>query len=198
MVLWAAAPLYDDGVVFLTGYREDDLDAHLAGEDEETARRFGWWPKRSTPDTVMAAFRHWALDWATSGPTRTFAVRDATGTLLGGCQLRRHQDGPWTVSYWTGAAHRRHGVATRALRLLLSHADREGISDIECHVAQDNVASRRVADRAGFGEPITTVEADGQITLRYTIRQTTHDRRADRSRTPGDEACTQQATRDHD
>ena len=33
-----------DGIIFLNRYTDDDIPAHLAGEDEETARRFGWWP----------------------------------------------------------------------------------------------------------------------------------------------------------
>ncbi len=179
-------PLYDDGVVFLTGYAKEDLDDHLAGEDEETARRFGWWPKRSTPETVMAAFRSWAEDWATNGASRTFAARDRTGTLLGGCQLQRHEPGPWTVSYWCGAAHRRQGVATRALRLLLLHADREGVTELECHVAEDNVASRRVAEAAGFAGPVLAVDTDGEVLVRYRMRRDEHPRAAsgDRSSAP--------------
>jgi RimJ/RimL family protein N-acetyltransferase len=169
--LFFDTPRYEDGVVVLTGYGEGDVDEHIGDEDDETARRFGWWPKRSTPETVTAAFGCWAKDWATNGPSRTFAVRDRSGALLGGCQLQRNEAGPWTVSYWTGAAHRGGGVATRALRLLLLHADREGIIDIECHVAEDNVASRRVAEVAGFGDPIPAVEADGQVVLRYRMHR---------------------------
>ncbi len=171
-------PLYNDGVVFLTGYNVGDVEEHLVGEDDETARRFGWWPKRSTAETVAAAFRSWAGDWATHGPTRTFAARDGTGRLLGGCQLQRHQDGRWTVSYWTAAAHRRQGVATRALRLLLLYADQEGITQLECAVAEDNVASRRVAEAAGFTDPTVDVETDGQVVVRYLWGQDEHSRGA--------------------
>ena len=39
---------------------EQDAAAHVAGEDEETARRFGWWPERSTEETVRAAYADWA------------------------------------------------------------------------------------------------------------------------------------------
>jgi RimJ/RimL family protein N-acetyltransferase len=164
-------PLYSDGTIFLTGYGEGDVGDHLQGEDDETARRFGWWPERSTSQTVTAAFRSWAADWATNGPSRTFAVRDRAGVLLGGCQLQRHGDGRWTVSYWTGVAHRRRGVATRALRLLLAHADQEGATDVDCHVAEDNIASRRAAEAAGFGEPTTAVEPNGQVMVRYRMRR---------------------------
>jgi RimJ/RimL family protein N-acetyltransferase len=75
-------PRYEDDEVVLTGYGLEDVDDHLAGEDEETARQFGWWPKRSTAEMVAAAFRAWAQDWAHDGPTRAFAVRDRrTGAL---------------------------------------------------------------------------------------------------------------------
>jgi hypothetical protein len=33
-----------------------DAAAHVAGEDGETARRFGWWPAHSTEETVRAAY----------------------------------------------------------------------------------------------------------------------------------------------
>jgi len=167
------APRYEDDEVVLTGYGLDDVEDHLAGEDDETARRFGWWPKRSTAETVVAAFRAWAQDWADDGPTRAFAVRDRrTGILLGGCELRRHAGGRYTVSYWTAAEHRRKGVATRALRLLLTYANDEGITEVGCDVAADNIASRRVAEAGGFSEPTPYSEPDGQVMVRYTAHGT--------------------------
>ncbi|MDT7713964.1 MAG: hypothetical protein QOG46_2911, partial [Pseudonocardiales bacterium] len=43
-------------------------------------------------------------------------MRDkVTGTLLGGCQLRRQANGSAEVSYWTAAPHRGRGLAQRAL-----------------------------------------------------------------------------------
>ncbi len=70
-----------DGVIVLNGYTNDDIAAHLAGEDEETAHRFGWWPQISTEATVRAAFNCWARNCETGGPTRTFATRWATTTV---------------------------------------------------------------------------------------------------------------------
>ena len=108
-------PTLHDGVVVLNRYTSDDIAAHLAGEDEETARRFGWWPKTSTPATVRDAFTRWAHDWETGGPTRTFAARDqATGRLLGGCELRIKPGWPANVSYWTNATDRGRGYASRS------------------------------------------------------------------------------------
>lgn len=144
-------PVFSDGVVTLDGYRDADIAAHLAGEDDETARRFGWWPRRSTEATVSAAFTRWAANWESGGPARAFAARAAaTGCLVGGCELRIQPDGSGHVSYWTGAAHRGNGYATRALRLLCRYAAAIGIARLEAHVAASNPASRRVAENAGF------------------------------------------------
>lgn len=161
-------PCYKDDAVVLAGYDEADVDVHLAGEDEETAGRFGWWPERSTTETVVRAFREWARDWDDDGPTRTFAVRDRwTDVLIGGCQLRRHVSRPWTLSYWTGAPHRRCGVATRALRLLLEFARSQDISTLECEVAEDNVGSRRVAEAAGFIRVDIAARLNAHAIVRY-------------------------------
>jgi hypothetical protein len=44
----AVVPELRGNRIILTGHTDDDVAAHVAGEDEETARRFGWWPKHST------------------------------------------------------------------------------------------------------------------------------------------------------
>jgi len=145
-------PTLTDGVVRVDGFTLEDVEAHLAGEDEQTARRSGWWPKRSTPETVANAIRRWNDAWATSGPTRAFAVRDAaTGQLVGHCELRHQEAGIAHVSYSTGWANRGRGYASRALRLLSAWAFREAdVERLELYVEPDNTASRGVARRAGF------------------------------------------------
>lgn len=52
----AGPPTLTDGVVVLTGHTSADVARHLSGEDEETARRFGWWPRHSTEQTVLDAY----------------------------------------------------------------------------------------------------------------------------------------------
>lgn len=166
-------PALHDGVVVLNQYTSNDIAAHLAGEDEETARRFGWWPKTSTEATVRDAFTRWAHDWETSGPTRVFAVRDrATRLLLGGCELRIQSGGSAHVAYWTNAAGRGHGYATRSLALLLHYARSIGIRDAEAHIAVDNQPSRRVTEKAGFLPAGTFTAEDGTGMIRYQIHLT--------------------------
>ena len=173
----AGAPRFTDGIVVLDGFTLDDAEAHLAGEDEEHARRFGWYPGRSTPATVRAAIVRWQQEWRSGGTRRAFATRIvATGELVGGCELRVIEPRLAHVSYWTFPAHRRLGFAGRAVRLATDYAFAElGVERLEIHVAPDNVASRRVAFRAGFVEDgivagesgATDGETAGPPMLRY-------------------------------
>ena len=39
----AVPELRNDGII-LNAHTDSEVAAHVAGEDEETARRFGWWP----------------------------------------------------------------------------------------------------------------------------------------------------------
>jgi hypothetical protein len=71
-----AVPVLTDDLVRLDAHREFDIPAHIEGEDDETARRFGWWPRRSSEETVRTAYEEWAQEWLTHGNRRTFAVRD--------------------------------------------------------------------------------------------------------------------------
>ncbi|HKE53072.1 MAG TPA: GNAT family protein [Actinomycetes bacterium] len=164
-------PVLTDGVVVLNAYTAADVAAHLAGEDEETARRFGWRPHASTEDTVREAFGRCAHDWETAGPTRAFAVREAaTDRLVGGCELRLQPDGSAQVSYWTSSAERRRGHATRALTLLLQYARSVGVGQADAEVATDNLASRRVAENAGLYLTSTFTATDGTRMIRYRVR----------------------------
>jgi RimJ/RimL family protein N-acetyltransferase len=145
-----------DGVVFLDQHTLADVDAHWAGEDEEMARRFEWYPKRSTLDQVRAAIVGWRESWRTGGFRRTFAVRDAaTRVLVGGCEVRLGENGVAQMSYWVFPPHRRRGVAVRATNLACEHAFAAwGVRRMELEIAPDNAASRGVARRAGFAEEV--------------------------------------------
>jgi RimJ/RimL family protein N-acetyltransferase len=165
----AAVPELRSDRVLLGAHADGDAAAHAAGEDEETARRFGWWPARSTEDTVRAAYAEWARNWREDGPVRAFAARDPeTGALVGGCELRIRPDGTAEVAYWTHVGQRGRGYARNALALLLGYAASIGITDVEAHVATGNLASRRVAESAGFRRA-GTFNDDGTEMTRYTL-----------------------------
>jgi RimJ/RimL family protein N-acetyltransferase len=161
-------PVLNDGVIILNAYADADAGAHAAGEDDETARRFGWWPEKTTEADALSAFANWARNWETGGPERAFAAREAvTGRLVGGCELRVQPDGSGNVSYWTASSERRRGYATRALALLLGYARSIGVTRLESHVAPDNLGSRRVSEKNGFCPAGTFTGEDGITMIRY-------------------------------
>jgi RimJ/RimL family protein N-acetyltransferase len=170
-------PILTDGVVWLNQYTLADVPAHLAGEDEEHARRFGWYPARSTEATVRAWIERQIESWRSEGPTRAFAARlVASGELVGGCELRLEGNGVAHASYWTAPPFRGRGLATRALRLAGAYAAESlGVRRLELEIAPDNLASRRVAQGAGFtgvGEffPDEAARLANQPMVRY-VRQ---------------------------
>ena len=146
------APVLEDGVIALDAHTLADVVAHVAGEDDEQARRFGWYPRRSTEETAAAAIEAWQAQCAAGGPRRTFAIRELPGrALAGGCELRLEGDGRAALSYWTFPAFRGRGFATRAVRLVTGWAFAHlEVARVELLIEPDNHASLAVARRAGF------------------------------------------------
>ncbi|MFI9204710.1 GNAT family N-acetyltransferase [Streptomyces sp. NPDC053048] len=88
-----------------------------------------------------------------SGEAYAFAIVDSSGITLGNVTIgavdRRHSTG-W-VSYWTTAAARGRGIATRACRAASRWAfDDLGLFRLELGHRVNNPASCRVATAAGF------------------------------------------------
>jgi RimJ/RimL family protein N-acetyltransferase len=175
--LYDVAPRLTDGTVVLDAFEPEDADCHLAGEDEELARRFGWFPRRSTLASVGEAIARWRDQWFTQGPVRAFALRLADSEeLVGGCELRLGDGSTASMSYWTFPLFRRRGLATRAVVLVTRYAfDTLGVTEIGVEIEPDNVASRGVAQRAGFTEAGTTQASPGagaapRTMLRFVLR----------------------------
>jgi RimJ/RimL family protein N-acetyltransferase len=167
-VLVTAVPELRGDRIVLSAHADSEVAAHLAGEDEETMRRFNW-PGSSTEQTVRGAYANWAKNWQDDGPVRAFAARDpGSGALVGGCELRIGLDGTGEVSYWTHAGKRGRGRARNALALLVGYATSIGITNLEAHIALDNHASRRVAEAAGFTQAGTFTGDEGTEMIRYT------------------------------
>ena len=165
-------PALHDDVIVLTGYTDQDMPAHLVGADGETAGRPGWRLRNTA--TAQEAFAHWADEWETGDSTRTFAARDQiTGRLLGGCELRIQPRGSAHVHYWTSEADWGRGYATRSLVLLLRYARAIGIRQATAHIAADNHAARRVAEKAGFLSAAAFTAEDGTGMIQYLVNLAT-------------------------
>ena len=131
-----------------------DAEAHWAGEDDEHARRFGWYPKRSTLEGVSKFLAETERQWREGGARRTWAIRQAsTGVLVGGCEARLKDDGTAHLSWWIFAQYRRRRFASRGVRLMISYAARTlGVRHFVAFVEPDNLASRGVAVNTGLVE----------------------------------------------
>jgi RimJ/RimL family protein N-acetyltransferase len=86
------------------------------------------------------------------GRRAEFVAQDAaTATRLGRVGLRLGEPGAAEVGYWVDPRARKRGVATTAVRAVCQWAvTTAGIELIEWRCEAGNIASRRVAEKAGF------------------------------------------------
>lgn len=81
---------------------------------------------------------------------RAICLDETVVGSVGLSHIERRHDTAW-VSYWVAAKFRGRGLATRGLIALTDHAFRDlGLFRLELGHRTDNVASCRVAERAGF------------------------------------------------
>jgi len=86
-----------------------------------------------------------------NGRRAEFVAEDATATRLGRVGLRLGEPGSAEVGYWVDPRVRQRGVATAAVRAVCRWAvTTAGIELIEWRCEAGNIASRRVAEKAGF------------------------------------------------
>ena len=136
-----------DGVVTLTPFARSDIEAHVAGEDDELRYWFGQ-PGPSTADGMDEVVDRWDRE-REAGTRLTFGVH-VDGELVGGVETKPN-GATAMLSWWLYAGRRGHGHATRAVRVLVQHAFRDlGVRRVEAIVDPRNVASQRVATRNGL------------------------------------------------
>ena len=147
-------PRLTDGIVLLGSHTLADVAAQLAGEDEEQARRFGWFPARSTEQTARAGSSTGNSSGAQAArrePSRFARRRPASSSGVVRFDLPR--TGIAAMSYWLFPSYRRRGHSTRAVRLACDYAFAAlDVKRVALHIAPDNAASRRVARRADLSE----------------------------------------------
>ncbi|WP_375424526.1 GNAT family N-acetyltransferase [uncultured Friedmanniella sp.] len=151
--------------VVLRPWPWDAARALLAGRP---VRANDWHEEYPTPDTVDAlamVLAAYEVDGPLTGapPWWVFQVRDA-GQVVGdaGFHGPPAADGPVEVEIGYGVvpAVRGRGIATAACGQLLELAWHLGADTVLAGADADNLASRRVLQRAGFGE-----RPDGMFTI---------------------------------
>ena len=81
----------------------------------------------------------------------TFAITDADDRVLGSIGATAPERGVREIGYWLRADARGRGTATRALTLIVAWAfEQPDVARIQLRADPENVASCRVAERAGF------------------------------------------------
>ncbi|MFI7678503.1 GNAT family N-acetyltransferase [Actinophytocola sp. NPDC049390] len=131
-----------EGLV-LRPWSDDDAAALVEIHRDPAMRR---WTTRhvTTAEDATAWVAAQQEGWA-ANTRHSFAVLDDGG--LAGCVVLKHGR---EIGYWTAAHARGRDVATRAVRVLAAWAHDEGGPGLEIRHQVDNVASCRVAEKAGF------------------------------------------------
>ncbi len=156
-------PLAEGGIV-LRRMEADDIGwITVACGDRELSRYVPGIPYPYSEADARAFAEHAARRWV-EGKGAAFVIAQApggSGLALGQAQaqglglIELHQvaDDPGLaeVGYWLRREARGHGAATTAVRLVAGWAFGElGIGRLNLQTAPENLASQRVAERAGF------------------------------------------------
>jgi RimJ/RimL family protein N-acetyltransferase len=135
-----------DGVLTLRAFQRSDSDSLvecLDGDPEIAA----WLDQVPQPYT-----RADALAYIGGVGENSFAVTDAaTGRIFGSIGVRFNETGDvGEIGYWMRSEARGRGFMTRALLLAARWAFEHGAARVQLRADVENVASRRVAEKAGF------------------------------------------------
>ena len=136
-----------EGDLVLRPWTEDDVDAMVAGcDDPDVAYWIPAIPHPYTEADARAFIRGEVRD-----DHDAFAI-EVGGRVVGGIGIGLNaHDYRARLGYWVAADSRGQGICTRALRLLSRYAlDELRMQRVELITDPDNVASQRVAEKAGF------------------------------------------------
>jgi RimJ/RimL family protein N-acetyltransferase len=138
-----------EGVV-LRPWRLEDVPAVTAAcQDAEIVRWLSFVPQPYTEEDA----RFYVEDCIAAPEERKpFAITNAeTGEVIGSIDMRINRMHTGHVGYWLAAEARGRGLTTAALRALSRWAIEDlGLGRVELVTDPDNLASQRVAEKAGF------------------------------------------------
>jgi RimJ/RimL family protein N-acetyltransferase len=143
-----------DGPTALRAWRDADVDAIVRACQDPEIVRWTRVPERYG-DVDAQAYLLERYHSTHAGRIAPFAIASSTDldVLLGSISILRlaWEDLRGEVGYWLAAQARGHGHATRAVKLISRWAfDSLGLERIELLAATGNLASQRVAERAGY------------------------------------------------
>jgi len=144
-----------DGHVLLRPYRLSDIEQLYEAARESIPEVSVWLPWCHTGYSIKES-REWVgarAEARQQGTAYDFTMVDpGDGSYLGGCGLNNisHEHKFANLGYWVRTSRTRRGLATAATRLLARFGFKElKLNRIEIVVATPNIASQRVAEKAG-------------------------------------------------
>jgi ribosomal-protein-serine acetyltransferase len=144
-----------DNVVLLRPLQPTDRDAMYAAVMESIAEVSPWlpWCHPAYASGETAAFIESSMQaWANQSHF-TFGIFDAAdGSCCGTISLNHivRQNRYANIGYWVRTGRTRRGLASRAVRLVARFAfENVGLTRVEIAAIPENLASRRVAEKAG-------------------------------------------------
>lgn len=142
-----------------------DIAVAVAASGPELRRYETWAEDGFTAADGLAYVVWWERAWE-EGTAFYYAIEGEDGTFYGSAGLGQvdHESGSSAVGYWIRSDAAGRGIATAALRALVAAAHAAGFVELTAVIAESNLASRRVAEKAGGvrREPFGgTVPADG-------------------------------------
>lgn len=148
-------PRFELGVVVdtkrlrLRPFAADDVDDAVRAVDDPEIHRWMAWAEGY--DRAQAV-EFCTVDAHSDPETKLTWAIDADDRLVGSIGLNRADwaNGKVETGYWIAPWGRRRGYAVEAVRAVAAYAFSIGFHRVELLAAVDNVASRGVAERAGF------------------------------------------------
>lgn len=141
-------------------------DAEWYAEQASEAEIQKWTIERADvcPEHVAEAIESLGCD------ATAWAVVDlVTGERLGNASVELLGEVA-SATYWVAKPARGRGVATEALRLMIDESALRGAQRMELEIHQENVSSRRVADKLGFTAVGQTSHPELGPCVRYSLR----------------------------
>jgi RimJ/RimL family protein N-acetyltransferase len=135
----------------LRPWETDDAPAVTAAcQDPEIARWLPIIPSPYTEDDARDFVEQSRLNWD-AGEAYSFALVGDNDELLGSVAMRMLRFSTGHIGYWVAPAARGRGIATTALKTLSRWAVEDlGLKRLELMTDPENIASQRVAKKAGF------------------------------------------------
>jgi ribosomal protein S18 acetylase RimI-like enzyme len=137
----------------------------LSPEEWHLARDARLAALRDAPESLLPTQPHessWTEErWRRSCITGLWAVAQAGSSIVGLARLTDEEIGPHVESVWTHPRHRRRGIASALVRLLVNEERAEGPVDVFVWVIHPNPAAFRLYASLGFEPTYERQPLDG-------------------------------------